>query len=148
MADSIPAARSRRASGGTWARIRAAVARSRASWSAASRSRGIVSAGLQITGGHNTDVDGRSIERVYAELTDGYRHFLRADELVYRAADLCPELAPTRAEVAAEAARPLKEKRQVERAQGLLLSRVLAHPRAGAHLVHAMLRPTSEARER
>jgi thioesterase DpgC len=93
-------------------------------------------------------VDERPIEQIYAELTDGYDRFLRAEELVYRAAELCPGLVPTRDEVAVEAARPLKEKRPIERAQGLLLSRVLAHPRAGAHLVQAMLRPTDLARER
>jgi thioesterase DpgC len=90
-------------------------------------------------------VDARPIEQLYAELTDGYRRFLRAEELVYRAAELRPGLVPTRAEVAVEAERPLKEKRQIERAQGQLLSRVLAHPRAGAHLVQAMLRPTEAA---
>jgi thioesterase DpgC len=93
-------------------------------------------------------VDERPIEPIYAELTDGYRRFVRAEELVYRAAELYPGLAPTRDAVAAEGARPLKEKRQLERAQGALLSRVLAHPRAGAHLLQAMLRPTDAARER
>jgi enoyl-CoA hydratase/carnithine racemase len=93
-------------------------------------------------------VDAASIEPIYAELTGGYRAFLTAEELVYRAAELQPGLAPTRDEVAADAPRPLKEKRQVERPQGTFLSRVLAHPVAGAHLVHAMLRPTEAARQR
>jgi thioesterase DpgC len=93
-------------------------------------------------------VDARAIEPIYAELTDGYRRFVRAEELVYRAAERFPGLAPTREEVALDASRPLKAKRQVERAQGALISRVLAQPRAGAHLVHAMLRPTDAARER
>jgi len=66
-------------------------------------------------------VDAGSIEPIYAELTDGYRSFLTAEELVYRAAERDDRLAPTRESVAADAARPLKEKRQVERAQGLLL---------------------------
>jgi thioesterase DpgC len=87
-------------------------------------------------------------ERVYAELTHDFATPLRADELVYAAADRFPGLVPTRERVAAERERPLGEKHGAEIAQGLLLAHVLASPRAGAHLVWAMLRPTTEALER
>lgn len=89
-----------------------------------------------------------SVETLYRRLTDEYYQFLRAEELVYAAADLYPGLVPSRAEVQADAARMLKQKRGVELYHGLFLSRVLAHPRTGAHLVHAMLRPRPESLER
>jgi (3,5-dihydroxyphenyl)acetyl-CoA 1,2-dioxygenase len=86
-------------------------------------------------------------EEVYAALTDDYATPLRIDELVYRAAERFPGLAPTRAQVAAEREHVQGEKDGAEIAQGLLLAHVLASPRAGAHLVWAMLRPTAQALE-
>jgi thioesterase DpgC len=87
-------------------------------------------------------------EEIYAELTDDFSTPLRVEELVAKAAERFPGLAPTRAELAAERDRPLAEKQGAEIAQGLLVAHVLASPRAGAHLIWAMLRPTSEALER
>ena len=87
-------------------------------------------------------------EDIYAELTDDLATPLRVEELVARAAERFPGLAPTREELAAERERPLAEKEGAEIAQGLLVAHVLASPRAGAHLVWAMLRPTSQALER
>jgi (3,5-dihydroxyphenyl)acetyl-CoA 1,2-dioxygenase len=87
-------------------------------------------------------------EEIYAELTDDLATPLRVEELVGRAAERFPGLAPTREELAAERDRPLAEKGGAEIAQGLLVAHVLASPRAGAHLVWAMRRPTSEALER
>jgi (3,5-dihydroxyphenyl)acetyl-CoA 1,2-dioxygenase len=87
-------------------------------------------------------------EEIYADLTDDLATPLRVEELVERAAERFPGLAPTRAELAAERERPLAEKEGAEIAQGLLLAHVLASPRAGAHLMWAMLRPTPEALER
>jgi thioesterase DpgC len=87
-------------------------------------------------------------EEIYADLTDDLATPLRVEELVERAAERLPGLAPTREELAAERERPLAEKEGAEIAQGLLLAHVLASPRAGAHLVWAMLRPTAEALER
>jgi thioesterase DpgC len=85
------------------------------------------------------------VEEVYAELTDDLTVALRADELVYRAAERFPGLTPTRERVAAERERLQGDKDGAEIAQGLLLAHVLASPRAGSHLVWAMLRPTDEA---
>jgi thioesterase DpgC len=87
-------------------------------------------------------------EAVYAALTNDFATPLRIDELVYRAAERYPGLVPTRERVAAERQRPLSEQDGAEIAQGLLLAHVLAAPRAGPHLVWAMLRPTAEALER
>ena len=85
---------------------------------------------------------------VYAELTGGFREAVRVEELVYRAAERFPGLVPSRDEMAAERALPQARKRGAEVDQGLFLSHVLAHPRAGRHLVQAMLRPRPEALER
>jgi enoyl-CoA hydratase/carnithine racemase len=87
-------------------------------------------------------------EEVYDELTDGLTKALRDDQLLEAAAERYPGLVPSRDQLAAEAERRLADKRGVEIAQGLFLSHVLASPRAGSHLVWAMLRPTREALER
>jgi thioesterase DpgC len=85
------------------------------------------------------------VDAVYAALTDDLRRAVRDEELVYAAAERFPGLVPTRDAVAAERARPLPDKEGIEIAQGLFLSFVLASPRAGAHLVWSMLRPTEAA---
>jgi thioesterase DpgC len=87
------------------------------------------------------------VEQVYAALTEDYATPLRLDELVYLAAERFPGLVPTRAEVEAEREHLQGEKEGAEIAQGLLIAHVLASPRAGAHLVWAMLRPTPLALE-
>ena len=86
-------------------------------------------------------------DELYAALTDDLATPLRLDELVYLAAERFPGLVPTRAEVEAERERLQSDKEGAEIAQGLLLAHVLASPRAGAHLVWAMLRPTALALE-
>jgi thioesterase DpgC len=88
------------------------------------------------------------VEGVYAALTDGLSSELRDEQVVYDAAERFPGLSPTRAAVAAELERKLADKEGVELAQGLFLGHVLASPRAGAHLIQAMLRPTDQAIER
>ena len=83
----------------------------------------------------------READAVYAELTDELREAVRVEELVFRAAERFPGLVPTRDEIAAERELPQARKRGAEIDQGVFLSQVLARPRAGLHLVHAMLRP-------
>ncbi len=78
---------------------------------------------------------------IYDRVSDGRRRYLRADELVYAVAELCPGLCPSRQAVAAEQGLLLAEKDGVEIAQGDFLSHVLADKAAGDHLLHAMLRP-------
>jgi thioesterase DpgC len=87
-------------------------------------------------------------EPVYTELTHGYHDFVRAEELVYEAAERYPGLTPTRATVLAERELPQKDKDGAEIDQGIFLSQILALARPGAHLVHAMLRPRAESLER
>jgi len=87
------------------------------------------------------------VETLYRTLTKDYRSLVRVDQLAFDAAAV-PGLAPTREQVAMESELPQKDKEGVEIDQGILLSRVLAHPKAGAHLCHAMLLPTAAATER
>lgn len=85
---------------------------------------------------------------IYNDLTRHLSEYLRVDELVYMAADRYPGLLPTSAEISSELACKHKDKDGLEVDQGLFLSAVLADPRAGEHLVHAMLRPKLESEER
>ena len=88
------------------------------------------------------------VAEVSSRLTSDLTRPLRDEQLAYEAAERFPGLTPTRAAMDAELQRKLGEKRGLEIAQGLFLSHVLASPRAGSHLIHTMLRPTAEARER
>jgi (3,5-dihydroxyphenyl)acetyl-CoA 1,2-dioxygenase len=85
--------------------------------------------------------------RVYDALTTGRTRFPGVEDVAYAAAELVPGLAPTRAEVAAEAALDQRDKDGVEVHQGLLLSRVLADAQCGLHLCHAGLLPCPESAE-
>ncbi len=84
---------------------------------------------------------------IYRKVSDGYRRFLRAEELVHAVAKICPGLCPTREAVEAERGLPLAAKEGVEIPQSDFLSHVLAHEEAGGHLLHAMLRPLPRAQE-
>jgi (3,5-dihydroxyphenyl)acetyl-CoA 1,2-dioxygenase len=84
---------------------------------------------------------------VYDALTDRCTKPLRVEELVHEAAAAFPGLTPTPADMAAERSRMLADKHGIEFAQGLLVGHVLALPRAGRHLLGAMLRPVPEAFE-
>jgi thioesterase DpgC len=85
------------------------------------------------------------VEQVYDRLTERCSTFRRLDDLAYAAAKLVPGLVPTREEVEAEAAHPQRDKDGVEIDQGLFFAHVLAGPRIGEHLCHAMLLPRSES---
>jgi thioesterase DpgC len=87
-------------------------------------------------------------DRVYDAVAGDLSAPLRMEDLVERAAERFPGLVPDTAAMAAERARPLADKEGAEIAQGQLLAHVLASPRAGAHLVWSMLRPTPAALER
>jgi thioesterase DpgC len=60
-------------------------------------------------------------ERIYSKITNGYRSFVRVEELVYRAAELCPGLCPTKEEVEAELRLPLSDKEGTEIAWEIFL---------------------------
>lgn len=85
------------------------------------------------------------VEAIYEELTDGLTRAVRAAELVYAAADRHPDLLPSRAAIDAERELLQKDKQGLEIDQGVFLAHVLAHPRCGPHLVHAMAQPKADA---
>ena len=87
-------------------------------------------------------------ETIYDRLTQNRSRFVRVEYLVYEAASLVPGLAPTRAQVAAESALLQRDKEGHEIDQGIFVSAVLANPRAGRHLCHAMLLPHAGTAER
>jgi (3,5-dihydroxyphenyl)acetyl-CoA 1,2-dioxygenase len=95
--------------------------------------------------GDRTEFLRRHAGEAYAELTDDCREAVRVEELVFRAADRFPGLVPSREEMAAQRELPQSRKRGAELDQGVFLAHVLASPRAGRHLVHAMLRPRQES---
>jgi thioesterase DpgC len=84
-------------------------------------------------------------EAVYDEITA--REMLRIEDLVFAAAAAVPGLAPSPDEVAAEAGLNQGDKDGVEIDQGILLGHVLASPRTGTQLCHAMLLPLPESAE-
>jgi (3,5-dihydroxyphenyl)acetyl-CoA 1,2-dioxygenase len=85
------------------------------------------------------------VEQIYGLLTEQCSTFRRLDDLAYDAAKLVPGLVPTRVEVDAEAAHRQGDKDGVEIDQGLFLAHVLARPRIGEHVCHAMLLPRPES---
>lgn len=86
-----------------------------------------------------------NVEGVYHILTNGMTRFVRVQDLVHKAAEAYPGLVPTAGQLAAEDSLPLKDKQGLEIDQSLLLAHVLAHPRCGTHLCHAMLLPRPES---
>src|SRR6478736_4284625 len=89
----------------------------------------------------------RHTRALYSDLTKNGTDGLRADDLVYAAAERVPGLAPTRAAIEREREHLQKDKDGHEIAQGLLLGHVLSHPETGRHLIDVMLRPTALALE-
>jgi thioesterase DpgC len=82
---------------------------------------------------------------VYDQLTQGRAVHLRLPELVAAAVAGFPGLVPDAEQMADEQARPQSGKEGREIDQGIFLSAVLRSPRAGPHLMDAMLRPTPRA---
>jgi len=87
----------------------------------------------------------RHVRALYADLTGNGTKAVRAEQLVYDAAERVPGLTPRRVVVANERDRLQKDKDGWEVAQGRLLGHVLNHPETGSHLVEVMLRPTELA---
>ena len=77
---------------------------------------------------------------IYDALTERRTRFLRVDELCRLAVQ-----AGHLADPAADAGRPLKEKKHLELEQGTFLAQILADPDCGTHLCHAMLLPIASA---
>jgi thioesterase DpgC len=89
----------------------------------------------------------RHARTLYDKLTAQRTKFVRIERLVYDAAALVPGLAPTKAEVDAEAQLKQSDKAGVEIDQGILCNQFLADPVCGLHLCHAMLLPREESAE-
>lgn len=87
---------------------------------------------------------GIHVQKLYDELTDRGKNFLRVEELVTEAARRVPGLVPDAETLVKERRLPLKEKEGIEIDHGILLSHVLAHAEFGRHLCHAMLMPRAE----
>ncbi|MEV4583285.1 (3,5-dihydroxyphenyl)acetyl-CoA 1,2-dioxygenase DpgC [Nonomuraea jabiensis] len=84
-------------------------------------------------------------EEVYDELTAARTRRLRLAELAAAAANAFPGLVPGPDRLAREQARQQPDKEGHEIDQGIFFNRVLNAPRAGAHLLDTMLRPTPRA---
>jgi len=84
------------------------------------------------------------IETFHDKLTNRGSKFLRVEQLVLEAAQIVPGLAPSAEALALERGLLLKDKEGLEIDHGILLSHVLAHPKSGGHLCHAMLLPRAE----
>ena len=84
---------------------------------------------------------------VYERLTRNRSRFVRIEELVYDAAAAVTGLTPTREQVAAENARPQRDKDGIEIDQGIFLAHMLADERNGLHLCHSMLMPRPQSME-
>lgn len=82
---------------------------------------------------------------VYDDLTDTGQRFIRLAALMDLAAERYPGLVPMRKTLDAERERLQEHKEGHEIDQGIFIDAVLRDPRAGAHLVEAMLRPTPAA---
>ena len=89
----------------------------------------------------------RHARALYDKLTDNRHKFVCIERLVYDAAALVPGLAPTKAEVDAEAQLKQADKEGVEVDKGILCNQFLAEPVCGLHLCHAMLLPREESAE-
>lgn len=87
------------------------------------------------------------VGQVYALLTHNLSRFVRVQQLVYDAAELCPGLTPSRDQVAAEDMLLQRDKEGHEIDQGGFLSHVLGHESSGRHLCHAMLLPRVDVSE-
>src|SRR5687767_5509918 len=87
----------------------------------------------------------RHARTLYDKLTDQRRKFVRIDRLAYDAAVAVPGIAPTRADVAAEAELRQGDKEGLEIDQGILCNQFLADPDCGLHLCHSMLLPLEES---
>jgi thioesterase DpgC len=84
---------------------------------------------------------------LYSVLTKGHSLRKTLGELVFEAAEYCPGLVPTRAQIAEERNRRQVDKEGVEIDQGLFFHALLRSPSVGAHLAESALRPTERALE-
>lgn len=84
-------------------------------------------------------------DEIYAILTNDYSRYRRLDDLVFDAAERFPGLVPTRAQIQIERSHIQAHKEGLEIDQGIFFSGLLRSPKAGTHLVDALLLPCSRA---
>jgi thioesterase DpgC len=90
----------------------------------------------------------RHAAAIYDDLTDHGARTLRVAELLAAASVRYPALLPTPERIAAERALAQQSAKEgLELDQGLFIAQLLADERIGMHLMHAMLKPKSEALE-
>jgi thioesterase DpgC len=82
---------------------------------------------------------------LYRVLTRDFTAHKGLSELAYSAAEFCPGLVPSPAQIADERTRPQSEKEGYEIDQGVFFHTLLRSPRIGAHIVESALRPTERA---
>lgn len=87
------------------------------------------------------------VGELYADLTQNLSRFVRVEQLVYAAAELCPGLTPSREQVDREDTLVQRDKDGHEIDQGIFLSRVLGREDSGRHLCHTMLLPRADVTE-
>ncbi|MFN0161559.1 MAG: enoyl-CoA hydratase/isomerase family protein [Burkholderiales bacterium] len=85
------------------------------------------------------------IETIYRRLTAELTRHVRAENLIYDAAELVPGLVPTRADVEVELTKRQADKEGVEVDQGLIFSRLMAKEFAALHLLHSMMLPLPDS---
>jgi len=90
---------------------------------------------------------GAHAETIYRRLTGDFAQFKRVEHLVRDAAAVLPGLVPDEAQLRRDSGVRQGDKDGAEVDQGLLLSRILAHPACGTHLCHAMLLPHPDTAE-
>ncbi len=82
---------------------------------------------------------------VYSILTEAFSRYIRLSELVFDAAEKFPGLVPTKRALDKEKQNLQKNKEGLEIDQGLFFRGLFNCPEIGAHLLDAMLLPTSRA---
>ena len=85
---------------------------------------------------------------IYDRLTADRTRALCIEELAWRAADLLPDIMPSRADLERESQSMQMDKDGLEIHQGLFFGQMLSDPGIGTHLCLAMLRPVPQAVER
>jgi (3,5-dihydroxyphenyl)acetyl-CoA 1,2-dioxygenase len=84
---------------------------------------------------------------LYNSLTKGQEAHKCVHDLAFGAAELCPGLVPTAAQIGLERTHPQTEKEGYEIDQGLLFYFLLRSPKISVHLIQSMLLPTIRSKQ-
>ena len=86
-------------------------------------------------------------EHLYRLLTDDFTIRIGLRDMAFAAAELCPGLVPTRAQLARERSGLQRDKEGYEIDQGMFFHRLFRSQRVGTHMVETALQPTARALE-